>query len=385
MALIIGIILMLSLIAVWYVTPVPKVSSLILSDLENLDFISTMEGTFGEIGYLAGGDYFGEFKVPILIEAHVYTTNVTGDNIIMRIDMDMIRAGTIRLQNATAIDLTNPICTQWSLKSKIGTPQKYHLQSWKDNNKDGKLSSSDRINMNVTKGGEVLGPRPCDVQEVEYGAICNMSVTNETIPDLSGNSTYVFNKLTRENVPDALEEYPDKNRTGYDPFYPSHLKPGEDILNVWLDNLNDTGTLEFVRTVEIEDVELYEYSLNKEITIETDLGVGPGNYTLTNTKTVLIEPLSGLPVYTKNETLIIVKMPPSGTGKPLKVVYLTYKDKEMDLVTPRLAHGAMQVLEFDKEVKGWILGAIVVILTVAFIFNTRSLSRARKIPPKAKT
>jgi hypothetical protein len=42
----------------------------------------------------------------------------------------------------------------------------------------------------------------------------------------------------------------------------------------------------------------------------------------------------------------------------------------------------MGVLEFDKEVKGWILGAAVVILTVTFIFNTRSLTR--KPSPQAK-
>jgi len=291
MALIIGIILVLSLVAVWYITPVPTVSPLIVSDLENLDAIGTMEGTAGKEGYFLIRSAYGVWELPILIKAHIYTTNVTGDNIILRIDANITRAD-----------------------------------------------------------------------------------TNETIPELSGNSTYMLNKLTHENVKDAPEA--NKPREGYDPFYPPHLKAGEDIPNVWLDNLNDTGTLEFVRAVKIEDVELYEYFLSKTITkklvVSPDLGdypENPGNYTLTSIKNVLIEPLSGLPMYTKNETFILAKNP-----EP-PVVYVTYKDRAVDLVTARLAHGAMQVLEFDKGVKGWILGAIVVILMVAFIFNTRSLAK----------
>lgn len=393
MALIIGIIFTLSLTTAWYVTPVPKASPLILSDLENLDFISTMEGTVK--GFAVEGLYHEE-NLSIRIEAHVYAiTNYT-----------------IRLQNTTAINLTNPICTQWRTVSEtdILSDKKYHLQNWKDIDKDEKLSSSDQINLNKTEPAPV-GPRWYDVQEVwKYGAFCNIIArprtgdniilsidsniirvdTNETLTDFSGSSTYVFNKLTRENVPDAPEA--DKPREGYDPFYPSHIKLGEDISNAWLDNLNETGTLEFVRAVEMEDVELYEYFVNKVI-ITKKVVIPPlyyDNYTLTSTKTVLIEPLSGLPVYTKNETFIIVgNKSLSYKGKTWMesktLVYVTYKDKEMDLATPRLAHGAMQVLEFDKEVKGWILGAIIVILTVAFIVNTGSLSRTRKRLTKAKT
>jgi len=390
MALIIAIILTLSLIAVWYVIPIPKVSPLIVSDLENLDAISTMEGTFS--GFACEGLY-SVSELPIRIEAHLHTTN-----------------GTIRLQNETAINLTNPVDTKWRAISETNVllDKKYHLQSWKDIDKDGKLSSSDQININKTEPAPV-GPWWYDVQEVwKYGAFCDIIAcprmgddiilridanilradTNETIPELSGNSTYVFNKLTRENVKDAPEA--NKPREGYDPFYPLHLKLGEDISNVWLDNLDETGTLKFNRTVKIEDVELYEYFLNK--TLITNETVIPGlyydNYTVTYTKTALIEPLSGIPTYTENETLIIVGTwfnSFKGVTESKKLIHLTYKDKELDLVTPRLAHGAMQVLEFDKEVKGWILGAIVVILTVAFIFNTRSLSRARKTTPQAKT
>jgi len=385
MALIIAIILMLSLIAVWYVIPARKVSPLIVSDLEKLDTISTMEGTTGMGGYFfpdwAG---YGVPSFPILIIAHVYTTNVTGDNIILRIDANIVRADTTRLRNETAIDLTNPVCTKWNATSEPDVQvfdKKYRIQSWEDIDEDGKLSSSDRVYMNISR----LDPRWCDVQEVEYGAICYVTIANESIIELSGNSTYVFNKLTHENVEDAPEA--NKPRRGYDPFYPSHIKLGEDIPNAWLDNLNETGTFEFVNATKIEDVELYEYFLNKTITKELvipDFDKRPANYTLTSTKRVLIEPLSGLPVYTKNETFIMLKQRRGMPENPLKLVYLTYKDKELDLVTPRLAHGAMQLLEFDKEARGWILGAIAVILIVAFIFNTRSLYRARKMLPKAK-
>lgn len=478
MALIIAIILTLSLIAVWYVTPVPKVSPLILSDIENLDFIATMEGTFGKEGeaYLFCKILCGVWEVPILIESHVYTTNGTirlqnataihltnpictqwraisepdvllgkkyhlqnwtdknndgklssSDQININktepapvgplwCDVEDVEYGAIYyinitagadkvcLQNATAIDLTNPACTQWRAISALA--EKYHLLNWTDNNKDGKLSSSDQIDMNKTEP-EPVGPRWWDVQDVEYAAIYYMTVTknvgdniilwfdtniirtdtNETIADLSGISTYVFNKLTRENVEDAPEA--SKNRTGFDPFYPSHIKLGENISNIWLDNIDETGTLRFVKTVKEEDVELYEYFLNKTLTKEWDFPGGfYDNYTLTNTKNVLIEPLSGLPVYTKNETVIVVGNwfnTAKNVTESTNLIYLTYRDKEMDLVTPRLAHGAMEVLEFDKVVKGWILGAIIVILTVAFIFNTGSLWRARKMPSKAKT
>jgi hypothetical protein len=301
-ALIIGIIFMLSLIAVWYVTPAPTVSPLIVSDLENLNAVSIMEGTAGKEGYLLIQSIYGVWEVPIRIEAHLNTTNVIGDNIILRINATVIR-----------------------------------------------------------------------------------SDTNETIPDLSGTSTYVFNKLTHENVWGAPEA--DKNRTGYDPFYPSHLKAGENITNAWLDNLDETGTLKFVRAVKKEDVELYEYFVNKTVTKKMVLpGVNYDNYTLTSIKTVLIEPLSGIPAYTQEETLIIwgnwFNTDKNATmSNPL--IYVTYHDRAPDLVTARLASGAMGVLEFDKEAKGWILGAAVVILTITFILNTRSLTR--KPSPQAKT
>jgi len=293
---------MLSLIAVWYVIPAPTVSPLIVSDLENLDAVAIMEGTAGKEGYLLIQSIYGVWEVPVRIEAHLNTTNVIGDNIILRIDANVIKAD-----------------------------------------------------------------------------------TNETIPDLSGNSTYVFNKLTRENIEEAPEA--DKPRRGYNPFYPSHLKLGEDIPNVWLDYpLDMLATLEFVRAVKIEDVKLYEYFVSKTVTKEMVLpGVNYDNYTITTIKTVLIEPLSGIPTYTQEETLMIWGNwfdTTKNATMSTKLIYLTYHDRAPDLVTARLAHGAMAVLEFDKLMKGLILGAAVVILTITFIFNTRSLTR--KTPLQAK-
>jgi len=199
---------------------------------------------------------------------------------------------------------------------------------------------------------------------------------------LSRNSTYVFNKFTRENVRNAPEA--DKPREGYDPLFPSHLKADEDIPGAWLDNLNTTATLEFNGSIRIEGVTLYKYFVNKTI-IVPDFNLGPpldyANCSLMSTKTLLIEPLSGLCTYTENETFSLIY----NSVSPWVLVRLTYKStaesKAEKLEYAKALHDSMQLLELYIPT---IIGVIATGLTIALAFNVRRLKR-KKLPKPEKS
>lgn len=292
-ALIVGIIVTLLIIAIWCTKLEPYI---LASELEKIDAKTSFEGTL---------DYFGTgLDIPILIEAHAYVEDVKGDNVVLKVEMNITRTD-----------------------------------------------------------------------------------TNETLSDLSGNSTYVFNKFTLKNTPDAAEA--DKPREGYDPVYPLHLKAGEGISNVWLDMLNKTGTLEFEGIVKEEGVTLYKYFVNETITKEMNPGLVWGNYTLTSTKTVLIEPLSGLLVYTENETFSIVKNYTDSRGKIIltKLIYLTYTStaeaKAQGIADAKATHDDLQQLESYVQITAICpLGVIVIVLIVGLVFNVKRLKR--KEPPEKR-
>jgi len=250
--------------------------SIMRAELEKIDLLYVYEGTFEEVGYSS----------PILFEAHLYVEEVKGDDVTLKIDVNLI-AG--------------------------------------------------------------------------------------RAPGLSRNSTYVFNKFTRENVRDVAEA--DKPRVGYDPLFPSHLKAGEGIPRVWLDNLNTTATLEFKGSVKEEGVTLYKYFVNKTI-IVPDYYIGwPFDYancSLMSTKTILIEPLSGLWTYTENETfsLILNSIPPGVLG------HLTYKStaesKAEKLLEAKALYDSIQLLEL------WIptiLGVIAIVLAITLALDVRNFKR----------
>lgn len=288
-ALIVGIIIILLLIPLWYMMLVP---SIVASEIEKIDMQISYDGTLGKEEYTEllddiiaseierqditttyeGTLYYLGYKVayehvfPIVIEAHVYADEVKGDNVSLKIE-------------ATTMNMTDP-----------------------DN--------------------------PNRFDEFSY------------------NLTYVINKFTLENVLDSPDA--DKNRTGYDPLYPQHLEEGEDITNVWLDNLNTTGTLEFKESIVEEGLTLYKYFVNKTIAKEAGTPWGMRNITATSTKTLLIEPLSGVLAYTENETLIVwlgYKQNPLH----LKLVDLTYKNtaeaKAEGIELARKNHDDLELLE----------------------------------------
>ena len=198
--------------------------------------------------------------------------------------------------------------------------------------------------------------------------------TGETLPDFAQDLTYVFNKFTRKNDPEAPDA--DKNRTGYDPLYPSHLKKGENI-TAWFDMLNETATLEFQESVKEEGVTLYRYSGRKTITKPTYMGFT--DCTLSLTRTVLIEPLSGLPAYTENETFCFNV---TRAGYPsLPLVYLTYEStdeaKADGLKTAKASYEGLQLLELYLPT---ILGVITIVLIIVLAFNVRRLRRKKLSP-----
>ena len=290
-ALIVGILIIVLLIPIWYMMLAP---SLITSELEKIDLETSYVGTFGNTGYI--GTYSiinrsGVWEIPIKINAHAYATKVEGENVTLRTDVTMIRE--------------------------------------------------------------------------DYG---------EKLPDpFSTNLTYVFNKFTLENVEDSPEA--DKPREGHDPLYPSHLRNGENISNAWLENLNITATLEFKDSIVEQGLTLHKYFVNETLTkllwIE-DLEESR-NCTLTSTKLLVLEPLSGLLAYTETETLdwIITH----GTTE-LSFVYLTYRStdeaRSEGIATAKTAHDALQLLELYIPA---ILGVIALALAIVLVLNLRRLKR----------
>lgn len=202
--------------------------------------------------------------------------------------------------------------------------------------------------------------------------------TGETLPaPYSVNLTYMFNKFTMENVKDSPEA--DKPREGHDPLYPPHLKAGEDIPNVWLESLDTTATLQFSESVVEQGVTLYKYFVNETTTelrwIE-ELGVSR-NCTLTSTRTILLEPLSGLLAYIENETFNWIT---TYRTTQLPFVYLTYRSsteaKNEGLALARTAHDGLQLMELYIPT---IFGVAVIILVIAFILNLRRLKKKKPL------
>jgi len=297
-ALIIGTIVVLLLIPIWYTMLAP---SIMASEIEKMDVTTSYEGTLGKEEYTKFLDdimaseiekidattsyegtftgqvcrsYYDVLELPIRVEAHLYTEGISGDNVILRTDVEMM--------NATDPD------------------------------------------------------KPNKLEELSY------------------NSTFVVNKFTRENVWGAPEA--DKNRTGYfDPLYPSHLKEGENITNVWLDMSNTTGTLEFKESIVEQGVTFYKYFVNKTTMNTLNLpGFLPGtDFSVMYSKTIWIEPLSGMLVYTENETFRLwwTPTPPSPPKSPLlELIYpLTYKNtaeaKAEGIELAKTTHEDMELLE----------------------------------------
>lgn len=113
-ALITGIIIILLLIPLWYTMLAP---SIIASEIEKMDTTTSYEGTLGKEEYTeflddiiaseieriddtttyegnitgqAVVDYYGVRTLPIQIEAHLYAVGVNGDNVILRLDVEMM-------------------------------------------------------------------------------------------------------------------------------------------------------------------------------------------------------------------------------------------------------------------------------------------------------
>jgi len=193
--------------------------------------------------------------------------------------------------------------------------------------------------------------------------------TGEILTDFAQDSTYVFNKFTRKNDPNATDA--DKSRSGYDPLYPSHLRKDINI-TTWFDTLNTTATLKFMESVVEDGVTLYKYSGTKK---STDMKfMGFTDCTLSFTRTVLVEPISGLPAYTEEETF---SFNTTRAGYPsLPIVYLTYgstaEAKAEGIELAKTSYDGIQLLEFYLPM---IFGVAVIILVIGLALNIRRLER----------
>ena len=230
------------------------------------------------------------------------------------------------------------------------------------------LHSVPPIPIRVEAHAETVGVEGDNVI-VKLDAEMTRTDTGETLPDFAQNLTYVFNKFTRENDPNAPDA--DKPRSGYDPLYPSHLKKGENI-TAWFDMLNETATLEFVESVVEDGLTLYRYSGSKTLLDMTFMGFTDS--TLSLTRTVLVEPLSGLPVYTEEETFCFNI---TRAGYPsLPILYLKYastaESKIDGLETSKTSYEGLQLLELYLPT---IFGVVAIILVIGLAFNMRRLRR----------
>ena len=106
------------------------------------------------------------------------------------------------------------------------------------------------------------------------------------------------------------------------------------------------------------------------------------NCTLTSTKTVLIEPLFGVPAYTENETFSLISYYKGRVYPFARLV--TYKDtdetKAEGLENAKAAQEGIQLLEVQIPT---IFGVVAIILAIVFALNIRRLKR--KKPPQPKT
>lgn len=284
-ALITGIIVLLLLIPIWYITLAP---SIMASEIEKIDSTTSYEGNIkGEICRLLYGVEKKE-EIQITVTVHLYAEAVEGDNVIVKMNTKMV----------------------------------------------------------------------------------NRTDTEEALSDFDQDLTYVFNKFTRENDPNATAA--DKPREGYDPVYPSHLKKGENF-TTWFDPLNTTGTLEFKGSILEEGITLYRYSGSKTLTNTVFMNMFT-DCTVSFARTVLVEPLSGLPVYYENETLC-VKLERVGLPSRL-LLYLTYEStdesKTQGIADAKAAYDGVQLLELYLPT---ILGVIATILLIGLAFNIRRLKR----------
>ena len=73
-ALIVGILIVVLLIPIWYMMLAP---SMIISELEKIDLETSYVGTFGKKGYIGTHSIItrsGVWEIPINVTAHVYAT-----------------------------------------------------------------------------------------------------------------------------------------------------------------------------------------------------------------------------------------------------------------------------------------------------------------------
>jgi len=130
--------------------------------------------------------------------------------------------------------------------------------------------------------------------------------------------------------------------------------------------------LEFKDSIVEDGVILYRYSGSKTLTDMTFMGFTDS--TLSFTRTVLVEPLSGLPAYTEEERFCFNT---TRAGYPsLPILYLTYKStaesKTDGLETAKTSFEGLQLLELILPT---IFGVVAIILVIGLAFNIRRLER----------
>jgi hypothetical protein len=359
-ALMIGIIVMLVLIPIWYATLVPYIlSSEMASNFEHINQIDVMNG-------YAGGEYIGisVFSVPIEMVTHAYTANVSGAKVTIEADTEAFRTDTINLMSPWSVNQTNPVGSEWLATSAANRFDEYTVVNWTDIEKNGKLSPNDQIEMSGS-----IENRSYVIKTLQYsttpGVPTNMSVTNETLPRFAGPTTLVIDKYTGAY-------WPGSGKKGYATLYPRNLKPGEAI-NVWDDELNTTGALEFNASVVEQGVTLFRYTMNQTSTEMMSLdGLGTRNVTLHYTEITYIEPTMGVPTYTQNNTFVIYLT----TDPSYRLIYLSFADSNASITsgiaTAKEAYNGTQILDVYLPTA---LGAVTAILVVGLTVNIIRIRR----------
>ena len=111
------------------------------------------------------------------------------------------------------------------------------------------------------------------------------------------NTTHVL-KRDFDNPHNVESPLADRSRTGYSLLFPSNQREGNDIENVFVDDVNITSKLEFTDVKELEGLTVYGYQGNVQKDCTDSLGV----YVDVSVK-FLLEPLSGLIVHFLEKTV----------------------------------------------------------------------------------
>ncbi len=179
------------------------------------------------------------------------------------------------------------------------------------------------------------------------------------------NTTHVV-KRDLNNPHNVESPLADRSRTGYSLLFPSHQSEGNDIENVFVDDVNITSKLDFTDAKELEGLTVYEYQGNVQKDCTDSLGV----YVDVSVN-FLLEPLSGLIVNFLEKTVTYFADP----GYAIVVGEITFSEVsssvEKGVEDVKSVRSKIRLIEF------WVPVLTVITMVFAFAFLLYRCSGSR--------